>query len=111
MANLNWRSKEVTEGVARAPHRSLFYAMGYLPEDLEKPLVETENDSCPTCGNCSGLFTANSMNCLTEALSMALPGNGTIPAPYGSRNQLAKRAGMKIVELIKDNLALKNIMS
>lgn len=256
MTKLNWRSKEVTEGVARAPHRSLFYAMGYLPEDLEKPLVgivnahneiipghfhlneivqavklgvsagggtpvefpsigicdgismnhsgmkyplasreliadsievmtmahkfdalvlvgncdkvvpgmlmaaarlnvpaiyvsggpmltgkhkgktidlvhgafegvgayaegkitsedlaQIENSSCPTCGSCSGLFTANSMNCLAEALGMALPGNGTIPAPYGSRKQLAKRAGMKIVELIKSNIKPRDILT
>lgn len=255
MAKLNWRSKEVTEGVARAPHRSLFYAMGYLPEDLEKPLVgivnahneiipghfhlneivqavklgvsagggtpiefpsigicdgismnhsgmkyplasreliadsievmtmahkfdalvlvgncdkvvpgmlmaaarlnvpaiyisggpmiagnhkgrtldlvstfegvgayaegkitsedlaQIENSSCPTCGSCSGLFTANSMNCLAEALGMALPGNGTVPAPYGSRKQLAKRAGMQIVELIKSNIRPRDILT
>ncbi|MBI6871294.1 dihydroxy-acid dehydratase [Clostridium aciditolerans] len=255
MTKLNWRSKEVTEGVARAPHRSLFYAMGYLPEDLEKPLVgivnahneiipghfhlneivqavklgvsagggtpmefpsigicdgismnhsgmkyplasreliadsievmtmahkfdalvlvgncdkvvpgmlmaaarlnvpaiyisggpmltgnhkgktldlvstfegvgayaegkinsdelaQIENSSCPTCGSCSGLFTANTMNCLAEALGMALPGNGTIPAPYGSRKQLAKRAGMQIVELIKSNIRPRDILT
>lgn len=255
MTKLNWRSKEVTEGVARAPHRSLFYAMGYLPEDLEKPLVgivnahneiipghfhlneivqavklgvsagggtpiefpaigicdgismnhsgmkyplasreliadsievmtmahkfdalvlvgncdkvvpgmlmaaarlnipaiyasggpmltgnhkgktldlvstfegvgayaegkinsdeldQIENSSCPTCGSCSGLFTANSMNCLAEALGMALPGNGTIPAPFGSRKQLAKRAGMQIVELIKRNIRPRDILT
>jgi len=250
------KSKEVTQGVARAPHRSLFYAMGYLPEDLQKPLIgvvnahneiipghfhlneiaqavklgvsaaggtpiefpvigicdgiamnhsgmkyplasreliadsieamaiahkfdglvlvgncdkivpgmlmaaarlnipaiyvsggpmllgnhkgkvidlvrgafegvgahangqiteeelrELELDSCPTCGSCAGLFTANSMNCLAEALGMALPGNGTIPSPFGTRKQLAKKAGMQIMELVKQNICPRYIMT
>lgn len=256
MSEMNWRSKEITEGAARAPHRSLLYAMGYLPEDLGKPLIavvnahneiipghfhlneivqavklgisagggtpvefpcigicdgismnhsgmkyplssreliadsievmtmahkfdalvlvgncdkvvpgmlmaaarlnvpaiyisggpmltgrhkgkdidlihgafesvgayaegnitedeltEIEENSCPTCGSCSGMFTANTMNCLAEALGMALPGNGTIPAPYGKRRQLAKRAGMKIVELVKNNIRPRDILT
>lgn len=256
MSKTNYRSKEITEGVARAPHRSLLYAMGYLPQDLEKPLVavvnshneivpghfhlneivqsvklgisasggtpiefpcigicdgismnhsgmkyplssreliadsievmamahkfdalvlvgncdktvpgmlmaaarlnipaiyisggpmltgkhngkvidlvhgafeavgayaegkiaeeelvEIEENSCPTCGSCSGMFTANTMNCLAEALGMALPGNGTIPAPYGKRRQLAKKAGMKIVELVKNNIRPRDILT
>lgn len=255
MKNLNWRSNEITQGAARAPHRSLFYAMGYLPEDLEKPLIgvvnahneiipghfhlneivqavklgvaaaggtpvefpsigicdgismnhsgmkyplasreliadsievmtmahkfdglvlvgncdkivpgmlmaaarlnipaiyvsggpmltgkhkgkttdlvstfegvgayaegkineeclhEIETSSCPTCGSCSGLFTANTMNCLAEALGMALPGNGTIPAPYGRRRQLAKKSGMQIIELIKQNIKPRNMLT
>ena len=59
-----------------------------------------ENNACPTCGSCSGMFTANSMNCLTEALGMGLPGNGTIPAVYSERIRLAKNAGIKIMELL-----------
>ena len=60
--------------------------------------------SCPGCGSCSGMFTANSMNCLSEVLGMALPGNGTIPAVYAARQRLAKKAGMKIMELIEKDI-------
>ena len=60
-----------------------------------------ENSACPTCGSCSGMFTANSMNCLTEVLGMALSGNGTIPAVYSERLRLAKETGMQIMELVK----------
>ncbi len=256
MNTLNWRSSEITKGIPRAPHRALFYAMGYLPEDLAKPMIgivnahneiipghfhlnelvqcvklgvsaaggtpiefpcigicdgismnhsgmkyplssreliadsievmtmahkfdglvfvgncdkivpgmlmaaarlnipaiyvsggpmltgrhkgkvidlvhgafegvgayaegkisadelnEIENSSCPTCGSCAGLFTANTMNCLAEALGMALPGNGTIPAPYGKRKQLAKKAGMQIIELIRENIRPRDILT
>ncbi len=62
--------------------------------DAEK-LKEIEHKACPTCGSCSGMFTANSMNCLTEVLGMALPGNGTIPAVMSARIRLAKQTGMK----------------
>lgn len=74
-------------------------------------LAELEENSCPTCGSCSGMFTANSMNCLTEALGMALPGNGTIPAVYSERIRLAKRAGMKIMELLESNLRPLDIIN
>jgi len=84
------------------------YTDGKITED---ELKELEHFSCPTCGSCAGLFTANTMNCLAEALGMALPGNGTIPAPYGRRKQLAKRAGMRIVELVKDNLRPRDILT
>ena len=73
-------------------------------------LVEYENKTCPTCGSCSGMFTANSMNCLTEVLGMGLPGNGTIPAVYSDRLRLAKHAGMRIVELVKEDLKPHDIM-
>ena len=66
----------------------------------EQELAEMEECACPTCGSCAGMFTANSMNCLTEALGMGLPGNGTIPAVYAARRRLAKQAGMKIMELL-----------
>ena len=74
-------------------------------------LKEFEDNACPTCGSCSGMFTANSMNCLTEALGMGLKGNGTIPAVYSKRIQLAKQAGMQIMELLKDDIRPKDIMT
>lgn len=70
-----------------------------------------EENACPTCGSCSGMFTANSMNCLTEALGMALPGNGTIPAVYSERIRLAKQAGMQIMELLKQDIKPLDIMT
>lgn len=74
-------------------------------------LEEIEMQSCPTCGSCAGMFTANTMNCLAEALGIGLPGNGTIPAPYGQRRQLAKRAGIQIMELIKENIRPRDILT
>ena len=70
----------------------------------EEKLSEYEVKTCPTCGSCSGMYTANSMNCLTEVLGMALKGNGTIPAVYSQRIELAKHAGMQIMELIKNDI-------
>lgn len=72
---------------------------------------EYENKACPTCGSCSGMYTANSMNCLTEALGMGLRGNGTIPAVYSERIKLSKHAGMKIVELLQKNIKPRDIMT
>ena len=77
---------------------------------LEK-LAEYERKTCPTCGSCSGMYTANSMNCLTEALGMGLRGNGTIPAVYSARIELAKRAGMAVMELVKKNIRPCDIMT
>lgn len=77
---------------------------------LEK-LHEYECKTCPTCGSCSGMYTANSMNCLTEALGMGLRGNGTIPAVYSSRIELAKHAGMAVMELIRKNIRPRDIMT
>lgn len=74
-------------------------------------LQEYENKSCPTCGSCAGMFTANSMNCLTEALGMGLKGNGTIPAVYSERIQLAKHTGMQIMELLKSNIRPRDILT
>ena len=74
-------------------------------------LCEFEEKVCPTCGSCSGMYTANSMNCLTEALGMGLRGNGTIPAVYSERIRLAKRAGMKIMELVEKNIRPRDIMT
>jgi len=70
-----------------------------------------EENACPTCGSCSGMYTANSMNCLCEAIGMALPGNGTIPAVYSARLRLAKHAGMQAVELVRQNLRPRDIMT
>lgn len=84
------------------------YAVGKMSlEDL----TEFEQNACPTCGSCSGMFTANSMNCLTEVLGMGLKGNGTIPAVYSKRIQLAKQAGMQIMELLKNDIKPKDIMT
>lgn len=77
----------------------------------DEQLQEIELSSCPTCGSCAGLYTANTMNCLAEALGIALPGNGTIPAPYGLRRQLAKRAGMQVMELVKNNIRPRDVMT
>ena len=74
-------------------------------------LSDLEEAACPTCGSCSGMFTANSMNCLSEVLGMALPGNGTIPAVYAERIRLAKKAGMQIMELLKKDIRPRDIMS
>ncbi|WP_326910804.1 dihydroxy-acid dehydratase [Sedimentibacter sp. MB31-C6] len=72
---------------------------------------EYENKACPSCGSCSGMYTANSMNCLTEALGMGLKGNGTIPAVYSERIRLAKHAGMKVMELVEKNIRPRDIMT
>ncbi len=77
----------------------------------KEKLLEFENKACPTCGSCSGMYTANSMNCLTEVLGMGLQGNGTVPAVYSERIQLAKRAGMQIMELLKKNICPRDIMT
>ncbi|MBU3173434.1 dihydroxy-acid dehydratase [Clostridium estertheticum] len=77
----------------------------------EEKLEEFENKCCPTCGSCSGMYTANSMNCLTEVLGMGLGGNGTIPAVYSERIRLAKQAGMKIMELMGKNIRPRDIMT
>ena len=74
-------------------------------------LMEYENKVCPTCGSCSGMYTANSMNCLTEVLGMGLRGNGTIPGAYSARLQLAKHAGMQVMELVQNNIRPRDIMT
>jgi len=77
----------------------------------EKGVLDYEENACPTCGSCSGMYTANSMNCLCEAIGMALPGNGTIPAVYSARLRLAKHAGMQIMDLVKKNIRPRDIMT
>ena len=84
------------------------YAAGTMTEE---DVREFENKVCPTCGSCSGMYTANSMNCLTEVLGMGLKGNGTIPAVYSERIQLAKHAGMKVMELLEKNIRPRDIMT
>ena len=84
------------------------YAAGTMTEE---DVCEFENKVCPTCGSCSGMYTANSMNCLTEALGMGLAGNGTIPAVYSERIKLAKHAGMAVMELLRQNVRARDIMT
>ncbi len=92
---------------------SMFEAVGaYSAGKIdEKKLCEFEEKVCPTCGSCSGMYTANSMNCLTEVLGMALRGNGTVPAVYSARIELAKHAGMQVMELVKKNIRPRDIMT
>ncbi len=92
---------------------SMFEAVGsYAAGSITKEeLTEFEEKVCPTCGSCSGMYTANSMNCLTEAIGMGLKGNGTIPAVYSERIRLAKHAGMKIMELVEKNICPRDIMT
>lgn len=100
-------------GGAKTSLSSMFEAVGSFNSGkitLEE-LDEYENKTCPSCGSCSGMYTANSMNCLTEVLGMGLRGNGTIPAPYSERIQLAKHAGMKIMELLEKDIKPRDIMT
>lgn len=92
---------------------SMFEAVGSVAAGTMTmdDLAEFEEKVCPTCGSCSGMYTANSMNCLTEALGMGLGGNGTIPAVYSERIRLAKHAGMQIMELVKNDLRPRDIMT
>ena len=92
---------------------SMFEAVGaYNAGKLsDEKLKEYECKTCPTCGSCSGMYTANSMNCLTEALGMGLRGNGTIPAVYSARIELAKHAGMAVMELVRKNIRPRDIMT
>ncbi|MBW2259065.1 MAG: dihydroxy-acid dehydratase [Deltaproteobacteria bacterium] len=92
---------------------SVFEAVGAVKSRKmkEAELADIEDCACPTCGSCAGMFTANSMNCLTEAIGMGLPGNGTIPAVMAARQRLAKEAGMKIMMLLKRKITPKKIMT
>lgn len=92
---------DISEGVSR------FRTNRITPEQF----LDLENKACPTCGSCSGMFTANSMNCLTEVLGLALPGNGTIPAVHSARLRLAKETGLKIMELVRRDLKPRDIMT
>ena len=92
---------------------TVFEAVGAFENGtmLEADLKELENNACPTCGSCSGMFTANSMNCLAEAIGMALPGNGTIPAVYSERTRLAKHAGMAVMNLLEKDIKPRDIVT
>ncbi|MCL2337282.1 MAG: dihydroxy-acid dehydratase [Firmicutes bacterium] len=92
---------------------NIFEAVGAVRAGkiTEAQLAETEESACPGCGSCAGMFTANSMNCLTEALGLALPGNGSIPAISAARRRLAKLSGMRAVDLVRENLRPSEIMT
>ncbi|HNW87455.1 MAG TPA: dihydroxy-acid dehydratase [Candidatus Limiplasma sp.] len=92
---------------------SAFEAVGaYMAGKIgPEALACVENEACPTCGSCSGMFTANSMNCLTEAVGLALPGNGTLPAPYSARIRLAKEAGVQVMALLEKNIRALDILT
>lgn len=102
-----------TMGCEKLSLSKTFEAVGAYEAGLidEAKLKEFENKSCPSCGSCSGMYTANSMNCLSEVIGMALPGNGTIPAVYGDRIALAKRAGMQIMKLVENDVKPRDIMN
>lgn len=106
MLSMNYKNKDRDLNTA-------FEAVGAFKAGTidEQGLLELEEAACPTCGSCSGMFTANSMNCLCEVLGMALPGNGTIPAVYSERIRLAKTAGMKIMELLEKNIRPRDIIT
>ena len=120
-ARINVPTVFVSGGPMRAGHinghktslSSMFEAVGaYAAGKLdEEGLTEYENKTCPTCGSCSGMYTANSMNCLTEVLGMGLKGNGTIPAVYSERIRLAKHAGMQVMEMYRKNIRPRDIMT
>ena len=92
---------------------SMFEAVGRHAAGTlsDEELLDWENSACPTCGSCSGMYTANSMNCLTEAIGMGLPGNGTIPAVYSERIRLAKEAGYQVMELLKNDIRPSQILT
>ena len=100
-------------GTQRLDLITVFEAVGAVKSGkmTEEELTEIENEACPTCGSCAGMFTANSMNCLTEAIGLGLPGNGTIPAVMSARTRLAKVAGMKIMELIDKDITPSKILT
>ena len=120
-ARLNIPSILVSGGPMLAGHvkgqkrslSSMFEAVGsYAAGTMtEEDVYDFECNACPTCGSCSGMYTANSMNCLTEVLGMGLKGNGTIPAVYSERLRLAKRAGMQVMELLKQDIRPRDIMT
>lgn len=92
---------------------SMFEAVGaYSAGKIDDAkLLEYEEKTCPSCGSCSGMYTANSMNCLTEVMGMGLSGNGTIPAPYSARIKLAKEAGMQVMELVRKNIRARDVLT
>lgn len=106
-------SAESVTGASCLDLNSVFEGVGAFKNDkiTEAELLEIEDSACPSCGSCSGMFTANSMNCLTEAIGLALEGNGTVPAVYAARKRLAKAAGIKIMELLERNIRVLDILT
>ncbi len=102
-----------SDGQRRMGLSEMFEAVGShaAGKITDAQLHELENSACPTCGSCSGMYTANSMNCLTEAIGMALPGNGTIPATSSARKRLAKTAGERVMELLKEDIKPSDILT
>ncbi len=105
--------RQTSSGQQRIDLITVFEAVGAVKSGKmsEDELDEIENEACPTCGSCSGMFTANSMNCLTEAIGLGLPGNGTIPAVMSARTRLAKAAGIQIMELIEKDITPSKILT
>ncbi len=105
--------RQTPSGQQRIDLITVFEAVGAVKSGKmsEDELTSIENEACPTCGSCAGMFTANSMNCLTEAIGLGLPGNGTIPAVMSARTRLAKTAGMKIMELIEKEITPSKILT
>ncbi len=101
------------QGQRKVSLSQMFEAVGGYKAGLldEETLQDYTRNTCPGCGSCAGMYTANSMNCLSEAIGMALPGNGTIPAVYSARTQLAKRAGMQVMELVRRDLRPRDILT
>ena len=100
--------KEDTDLIKGAFEAVGAYSSGKITEEELEEMAKT---ACPTCGSCAGMYTANTMNCLAEALGIALPGNGTIPATYGARRGLAKRAGIRIVDLVKKDIKPRDLIT
>lgn len=97
----------------RVDLKTVFEGVGAVSADKmsEEDLKELEKHACPTCGSCAGMFTANTMSCITEALGMALPGNGTVPAVMGERIALARKSGLKVMDLLEKNICPKDIIT
>ncbi|MFW5980532.1 MAG: dihydroxy-acid dehydratase [Halanaerobiaceae bacterium] len=97
----------------RVDLKTVFEGVGAVSSDKmsEEDLKDLEKSACPTCGSCAGMFTANTMSCITEALGMGLPGNGTIPAVMGERIALARKSGLKVMDLLKNNICPKDIIT
>ena len=101
------------QGQRKVSLSQMFEAVGSYKAGMidDVTLDDFTKNTCPGCGSCSGMYTANSMNCLSEAIGMALPGNGTIPAVYSARTQLAKHAGMQVMKLVEQNLCPRDILT
>lgn len=101
------------QGQRKVSLSQMFEAVGSYKAGMidDATLDDFTKNTCPGCGSCAGMYTANSMNCLSEAIGMALPGNGTIPAVYSARTQLAKHAGMQVMKLVEQNLCPRDILT